>query len=120
MYLIDSGSMNIPISARTIGTMPPMVNKICQPCVGTKVAAMTPGMAPPTGTNPTAIEASVRRYLRGADSLLMATMFGITPPMPRPASKRSQNSWSRLAAWAAHKVNTPNNRFEPINAALRP
>ena len=49
MYLIDSGSQKMPASASTIGTMPPMVNRIGQPCVGTKVAATNPGMAPPSG-----------------------------------------------------------------------
>ena len=48
MNLTDSGKVNSPSTASTIGTMPPMVNRICQPCVGTKVAATTPGMAPPS------------------------------------------------------------------------
>jgi hypothetical protein len=53
-------------------------------------------MAPPIGTKPTAMIARVARSLRGADSALMATTFGITPPMPRPARSRSQNIWLRF------------------------
>ena len=39
--------------------------------------------------------AKVARKWRGADSALMATRFGMTPPMPSPAKKRSQDSWVR-------------------------
>ena len=41
---------------------------------------------------------NMARSRRGADSALMATTFGMTPPMPRPASRRSQNIWSRFVA----------------------
>ena len=77
----------------TIGAMPPIENRIGQPCVGTKVAATKPGMAPPSGTQATPSSANVARIWRGEDSALMATTLGITPPMPTPASSRSQNIW---------------------------
>jgi hypothetical protein len=86
------------VIATTIGAMPPIKNRICQPYRGTKVAATNPGIAPPTGTQPTATSANVARRLRGADSTLMATTFGITPPMPTPASNRNQNIDLRLVA----------------------
>ena len=91
MYLIDSGRPNIAAMAMTIGPMPPIRNRICQPYCGTRVAATNPGIAPPSGTQPTAMMASVARSLRGADSALIATTFGMTPPIPRPAKRRSQN-----------------------------
>ena len=77
--------------AMRIGTMPPIRNRICQPYCGTNAAVTKPGMAPPSGTQPTAMMASVARSLRGADSALMATTLGMTPPMPKPANSRSQN-----------------------------
>ena len=100
--------------------MPPIWKMIGQPCVGTKVAATKPGMAPPSGTQPTAMMASVARRWRGADSALIATTLGMTPPMPSPASKRSTNICCRSLANAAASVKTPNRRFDPTSAALRP
>jgi len=91
MNLIDSGRPIIAAMAMMIGTMPPIRNRICQPYCGTKTAVTNPGMAPPSGTQPTPIIASVARNLRGADSALMETTLGTTPPMPSPASSRSQN-----------------------------
>ena len=91
MNLIDSGRPNIAATAITIGAMPPIMNRIGQPYFGTNTAVTIPGMAPPIGTQPTAMIASVARSWRGADSALIATTFGITPPIPSPASSRSQN-----------------------------
>ena len=53
--------------AKTMGTMPPMWNRICQPYCGTNAALAKPGSAPPIGTRPTAMMASVARRLRGAE-----------------------------------------------------
>ena len=91
MYLSDSGNPIIAAAATTSGTTPPIVNRIGQPYCGTRKAATSPGMAPPIGTQPTAMMASNARIRRGADSTLRATTFGMTPPMPMPASSRSQN-----------------------------
>ncbi len=96
MNLIDSGNVTMAASANTTGTMPPISNRICQPYCGTSAAAAKPASAPPSGTRPTAMIASVARRLRGADSALMATRLGMTPPMPSPAKKRSQDNSVRL------------------------
>ncbi len=84
-------------SAITIGTMPPIRNKIGQPYCGTRNALTAPPSAPPSGTQPTATIGNVARMLRGADSVQIATRLGMTPPMPRPAISRSQNSCVRSA-----------------------
>ena len=60
MYLINSGMPICAAMAMTIGTMPPIRNRICQPYCGTSAAVTKPGMAPPIGTHPTAIIASGR------------------------------------------------------------
>ena len=54
-------------SANTTGTMPPISNRIGQPYCGTSAAAAKPASAPPSGTRPTAMIASVARRLRGAE-----------------------------------------------------
>ena len=95
MNLIDSGIPMIAASATTIGTMPPTSNRIGQPKCGMSAAAAKPAAVPPTGTPLMATIASVARSDRGANSALIATTFGMTPPMPSPATSRSQNNWVR-------------------------
>ena len=59
-------------------------------------AALTkPANAPPIGTQPAAMMASVARKFRGANSALIDTRLGMTPPMPKPAMSRSQNNCVR-------------------------
>ena len=55
-----------------------------------------PASAPPSGTMPVAMIASVARMLRGANSALIATILGMTPPMPSPATKRSQRQFGEI------------------------
>ena len=77
-------------------------------------------MAPPIGTSPTAMIAIVARSRRGADSALIAIAFGMTPPMPMPASKRSQDISVVLVDQAAMRVKMPKTRLALTSAALRP
>ena len=56
-----------------------------------------PAQAPPNGTQPTATIGNVARKFRGADSVQIATTFGMTPPMPMPANNRNQNNCVRSA-----------------------
>ena len=120
MYLIDSGIQKNAHTAITTGTMPPMRKRICQPYWGTSAADTKPGSAPPSGTSPVAMRPRVARERRGADSMLMAIMLGITPPMPRPATSRSQNICCRLVACAASQVRMPKRSSDSISAVLRP
>ena len=55
MYLIDSGMPICAAIAIRIGTIPPIMKMICHPYCGTSAAVTKPGMAPPTGTHPTAM-----------------------------------------------------------------
>src|SRR5262245_43608669 len=78
-------------------------------------------MAPPMGTQPTAIMASVARRWRGADSALTATTLGMTPPMPSPANSRSQNIWSRLLEYSGkRKYSEPQIRTDQSGLAAIP
>ena len=63
---------------------------------------------------------SVPRERRGADSMLIAIMFGITPPMPRPAISRSQNICCRWVACAPAQVKMPKSSSESISALFLP
>src|SRR5262249_29477420 len=84
MYLIDSGIQMIAASATTIGTIPPISKRIGQPKCGMSAAAPKPAPVPPTGTPTMAMIASVASSDRGADSALIATTLGMSPPIPRP------------------------------------
>ena len=44
----------------------------------------------------------------------------MTPPIPRPAMVRSQNSSVRLVEYAAAKVKMPKKTLQAISAVLRP
>ena len=97
--------------------MPPIRNRICQPCVGTRARTTGDGAAERHAADRD--EAIVARIF-AARIALIATTLGMTPPIPRPASRRSQNNWSRLVRTRPHNVNTPNSRLAEISAALRP
>ena len=80
MKSLDSGRPNWAARAMRIGTMPLNENRIRDPYCGTNTAVTKPGMAPPSGTQPTAMIASVARSLRGAYfARCMATSLEMTP-----------------------------------------
>ncbi len=62
----------------------------------------------------------VARNRLGAYSATSATEFGTTPPMPRPAIKRSSMSSCSEVAHTDRSVSRPKNRLPDTIARLRP
>ncbi len=119
-YLINSGNPSQQMSATTSGPTPPIMNRICQPCVGTRSAATGPGNPPPKPTPTKLTMMSVARKLRGANSPTSAMMFGMKPPMPMPARSRSSAICPIEFVSTVSQVKMPKLTSERLIACFRP
>ena len=118
--LTDSGSMAMRKTATTIGRTPPTQNKACHPKRGTSKMDTRPGSEAPNVLPPNIRITMVARKRFGEYSLLSATAFGMTPPMPMPARKRMTNSSGTDVAAVAIRVKIPNIRHDETSASFRP
>ena len=100
--------------------MPPTRKSGRQPYRGRISAPSTPASVPPSGMQTMVSVTANGRCRRGTYSDDSAAAFGIAPPSPSPAKKRSTASVATLSAKDTRTVSTPNDTTLPSSAARRP
>jgi len=116
----DSGSSSAISTATSTGAAPPSISTLRQPRCGIIHAARKPPKAAPSGKPQNMALVSMARLPSGQYSLIRLTAFGIAAPRPRPVTKRSSASSSRLVAKADHRQDTPNSSTDVARISLRP
>lgn len=103
-----------------IGAAPPVRKRTRHPWIGTSVAEMRPGSAPPKAMPVNITMIIVARTRRGANSPFRAMILGSSPPIPMPARNRRHISSVTEPALLQASVKAPKVTLEAITAILRP
>jgi hypothetical protein len=115
----DSGK-NFHMIGNNNNGIPAIRNMICQPISLTNQAPNNADVIPPMAYPLNIIATKVLRIFLGAYSVIKATTFGITPPIPRPAIKRKIANSTGLFANAPINVKPLNKLTQIMIVFLRP